>query len=148
MMVDSKAASVRCIGRQWLRTHELAQAPLRGDVPEAQRAVRGADEQRVEARRVAAQAGDAVRVGQRRHERLREHAVELDGVQGAGVLDGLLERVQRRVQIPVHLGLLGSGSRLCIRAFITRDDTGESSACPPIIRAGVSQHRQRPFRQG
>ena len=86
-----------------LRTNELAQAPLRGDVPEAQRAIRGADEQRVEARRVAAEAGDAVRVGQRRHERLREHAVELDGVQGTGVLDGLLKRVQRRVQVPVHL---------------------------------------------
>ncbi len=41
-------------GQQRHRTDELAQAPLRGDVPQAQRAIRGADEQRVQARRVAA----------------------------------------------------------------------------------------------
>jgi len=90
------------------------------------------------------QAGDAVRVGQRRHERLGEDAVELDGIQGAGVLDGLLKRVQRRVQVPVHLGLglglalerVSTQRKWCPKAFMCDqacNATSRSFMTPPKV---------------
>jgi hypothetical protein len=51
----------------------------------------------------AGEAGDAIGVRQRPQEGLSENPLQLSSIQGAGVLHCLLVRMQRRVQIAVHL---------------------------------------------
>ena len=116
----------------------------RGQVPEQHLPVCCAREEAAPGARVACKAGQPVRVAaQRAQEGLGKRLAQLHGRHGARVLRRALQRVQRRVQVAVHLGQV---AHPLARALLVgaRDglDAHATAHCPEARQAASCERRQ------